>query len=67
MIKLNKKVTFILFAICLFIIGYEIYYLIENGFGTTNDLIFRLLLILSLIISSYYFGRLLYAKKHNIK
>lgn len=67
MIKLNKKVTFILFAICLFIIGYEIYYLIENGYGTTNDLIFRLLLMLSLIISSFYFGSLLYSKKHSSK
>ena len=52
MFKINRKVLFFVFALCLFTIGAKIGLLIENGFGDRNDIIFTILLLGPLIISS---------------
>jgi len=52
MFKINRKVLFFVFALCLFAIGAKISLLIENGFGDRDDIIFTILLLGPLIISS---------------
>ena len=65
MFKFNKKILFIIFALCLFAIGAKITLIIQNGFGKGNDLIFTLLLLLSLTISSVVIYRQIYKVKKN--
>jgi hypothetical protein len=67
MFQFNKKFLFFVFALCLFTIGAKISLIIQNGLGKGNDLIFTILLLFSLIISSVIlYGNINKAKK-NIK
>lgn len=67
MFKINRKVLFFVFALCLFAIGAKIGLLIENGFGDRDDIIFTILLLGPLIISSITIYNKLYRDKKNNK
>ena len=67
MLKFNKKFLFVIFALCLFAIGAKISLIIQNGLGKDNDLIFTILLLFSLIISSVVIYRQIYKVKKNVE
>lgn len=63
MIKLNKKVLFLLFAFSTFLLGILASQIINNGFKTGKALIFEIMQIITLVISSSIFFVKLYTKK----
>lgn len=65
MFKFNKKILFVFFALCLFAIGAKISLIIQNGMEEGNDLIFTILLLLSLTISSVVLYKKIYKGKKN--
>ena len=67
MIKINKKLAFGIFAVCLFLIGYKLYELIEYGFSEGKDLIFENIFSISLIMITFYFGYYLYGNHNKFK
>lgn len=65
MFRFGKKILIIIFALSLLALGSEIYLIIEYGFKSGKELIFQILLIISLIISNGYFYWLLFLKPKN--
>lgn len=63
MIKINKKILFLLFALSIFLLGILISQIINNGFKTGKALIFEIMEITTLVISSCIFFVKLYIKK----
>ena len=63
MIKINKKILFLLFALSIFLLGILISQMINNGFKTGKALIFEIMEITTLVISSCIFFVKLYIKK----
>ena len=63
MIKLDKKVLFLLFAFSTFLLGILASQIINNGFKTGKALIFEIMQIITLVISSSMFFMKLYTKK----
>ena len=63
MIKLDKKVLFLLFAFSIFLLGILASQIINNGFKTGKALIFEIMQIITLVISSSMFFMKLYTKK----
>jgi len=63
MFKFSKTTYLILFAVSLFGIGAKISLLITDGLGSTEDLIFSVLLLFSLSVSATVFYIKLMKKK----
>lgn len=65
MFKFNEKFIFIVFALCLFLIGIQLYLIIEGGFKEGKDLIYQILILFSLSVSSITFFNILYVNPKN--
>jgi hypothetical protein len=63
MIKINKKIQFICFALCLFLIGIGINDIIENGLKNGYELFRQLSAIIPFVIFGVLFFVNLYIKK----
>ncbi|PJJ07107.1 hypothetical protein CLU83_0252 [Flavobacterium sp. 1] len=63
MIKINYKIQFILFVICLFFIGLGIFDLSDEGLKTGIDLFWQISHFIPFIMGTIIFGVNLYSKR----
>jgi hypothetical protein len=63
MIKINLKIQFLLFVICLFFIGLGINRILTDGFKLGVNLFYQISPIMPFVFSAFIFGNNIYSKK----
>ena len=63
MIKINYKIQFALFIICLFFIGLGIYETLNEGLKTGTDLFWQVSHFIPFLTSAIVFGKNLYSRR----
>ncbi|SEO37610.1 hypothetical protein SAMN05444671_3280 [Flavobacterium sp. CF108] len=63
MIKINYKIQFVLFVICLFFIGLGIFKVSNEGLKTGSDLFWQISHFVPFVIGAIIFGANLYSKR----
>lgn len=63
MIKINYKIQFVLFAICLFFIGLGIFETSTEGLETGIDLFWQISHFVPFVMGAIIFGNNLYSKR----
>lgn len=63
MSKINYKIQFILFVICLFFIGLGIFQVSDEGLKTGNELFWQISHFVPFIMGAIVFGVNLYSKR----
>lgn len=63
MIKINYKIQFVFFVICLFFIGIGIYETLEEGLKTGTDLFWQISHFVPFVMGAIIFGVNIYSKR----
>ncbi|PXY45144.1 hypothetical protein [Flavobacterium hydrophilum] len=63
MIKINYKIQFVLFAICLFFIGLGIFQMIDQGLKTDVDVFWQISHFVPFIMGAIIFGANIFTKR----
>jgi len=63
MIKINYKIQFVFFVICLFFIGIGIYETLEEGLKTGTDLFWQISHFVPFVLGAIIFGINIYSKR----
>lgn len=63
MIKINYKIQFVLFVICLFFIGIGIYETVSEGLKTGRDLFWQISHFVPFVMGAIIFGVNIYSKR----
>jgi hypothetical protein len=63
MFKINLKIQWMLFVVCLFMIGFEINKILDTGLKSGMDLFWQIGLLVPFVISAFIFGNNIYSKK----
>ncbi|GGF00583.1 hypothetical protein [Flavobacterium limi] len=63
MIKINLKIQFLLFVICLFFIGLGINSILATGFQSGVNLFYQISPIIPFAFSAFIFGQNIYSKR----
>lgn len=61
--RLNYKVQFILFAICIFFIGFGIYDTVNEELKTGKELFFQISHFIPFVLAAIVFGNNLFSKR----
>lgn len=63
MIKINYKIQFVFFVICLFFIGIGIYETLEEGLKSGTDLFWQISHFVPFVMGAIVFGVNIYSKR----
>ncbi len=63
MIKINYKIQFVLFAICLFFIGLGIFQTLDQGLKTGIDLFWQISHFVPFVMGAIIFGANIFTKR----
>lgn len=63
MIKINYKIQFVFFVICLFFIGIGIYETLEEGLKSGTDLFWQISHFVPFVMGAIIFGVNIYSKR----
>lgn len=67
MIKINLKIQFLLFVVCLFFIGLGINDILTEGLKSGVNLFYQISPVMPFVFSAFIFGNNIYSKKASKK